>query len=164
MYLVILLILRKYYVWPIPLVVGFFVQVLAAFVWSYLTTKFYFYMFKRKRSCIVYDERRGLASVINEHGLDKKFDIVKKYHVSEVNDNLALLDGMDVVFLAGVHSKSRNIIIKYCVYNGITSIVIPRVGDMLMASAESMHILHLPVFRLDRYSPAPEFLFIKRFI
>lgn len=162
MYIVILVVLRRYYIYPIPLIWGFLEQLLFSIVWSFCTTKFYFKVFKRKKSCIVWDERRGLDSVINEHGLDAKFDIVKNYNVSEIENHLELLDDMDVVFLAGIHSKMRNVVIKYCVAHNITSMVIPRVGDMLMASAHRMHILHLPVFKLDRYSPAPEYLFIKR--
>lgn len=40
--------------------------------------------------------------------------------------------------------------------------VIPRVGDVIMSGARKMHMFHLPMLRVGRYNPNPEFLFIKR--
>ena len=46
--------------------------------------------------------------------------------------------------------------------NGINVYVIPRVGDVIMSGARKMHMFHLPMLRVGRYNPNPEFLFIKR--
>ena len=162
MYLVIMLLVRDYTVNPLPLLGCFGLQVLFAVIWCLTINHGYFNTFAKKSSIIVYDERKGLTGLIKDHGLDNKFDVQKKCHVNEVLRNLDVLHDYDVVFLAGVHSKSRNKIIKYCVSHNITSLIIPRVGDTLMASAHRMHILHLPVLRLERYNPTPEYLFIKR--
>ena len=69
---------------------------------------------------------------------------------------------METVFLSGIHSHDRNIILKYCVENGIKVYVIPRVGDVVMSSAKKIHMFHLPVLRVERYNPQPEYLFLKR--
>lgn len=72
------------------------------------------------------------------------------------------LNALDAVFLCGVQSHERNQILKYCVAHGIDTYVIPRVGDVIMSGAKRMHMFHLPVLRVKRYSPAPEYLLIKR--
>lgn len=64
--------------------------------------------------------------------------------------------------MAGVHSHDRNIILKYCVEHDITALVIPRIGDVLMAGAHRMHLFHLPIMRVGRYSPSFVYVIIKR--
>ena len=78
-------------------------------------------------------------------------------------DNLSILDGMEAVFLSGIHSHERNRILKYCVEKDIRAYVIPRIGDVLMSGAKRMHMFHLPILRVERYAPSPEYLFFKRF-
>ena len=70
--------------------------------------------------------------------------------------------GMETVFVSGVHSHERNIILKHCVGKGINMFVIPRVGDVIMSGAWPMHMFHLPMLRVGRYMASPEFLFVKR--
>lgn len=76
--------------------------------------------------------------------------------------NIDMLANMSTVFLSGIHSHERNLIIKYCVANDINAFVIPRVGDTLMSGAHPFHMFHLPMLRLQRYAASPEYLFIKR--
>ena len=73
-----------------------------------------------------------------------------------------MLDDLDVVFLSGVHSHDRNVIIKHCVEKGIEALIIPRVGDLIMSGAHKMHLFHLPMLYVSRYNPKPEFLVFKR--
>ena len=40
--------------------------------------------------------------------------------------------------------------------------IIPRIGDTLMSSAVPMHMFNLPFLRLERYSPSPDYLIVKR--
>ena len=163
MYIVIMLLIRSYTVNPVPMLICFLIQLCISVLWTLVSHSWYFSTFYRTKSIIIWDEREGLESVIEQHDLNKKFDIIKVMNVTDViNNGLKDLDGMEIVFFAGVHSKQRNIIIKYCVQNNLVSFIIPRVGDVLMASAHKMHMLHLPVLRLTRYNPAPEYLFIKR--
>lgn len=38
------------------------------------------------------------------------------------------------------------------------------IGDTIMSSAHHMHMFHLPMLRVGRYNPQPEYLFIKRLL
>ena len=75
-----------------------------------------------------------------------------------------MLDGISTVFMSGIHSHDRNVILKYCVENNIGTFVIPRVGDTIMSGAYPMHMFHLPMLKVGRYHPQPEYLFIKRLL
>lgn len=155
--------LNKYLpnIWP--LAAAFAGQILLAVVWSYLAHRWYFKVFPPKRTAIVYDIYRGMDDLITEYGLDKKFRICAVVSVEEcLNQNMSVLNNMEVVFMCGVHSHERNIILKYCVAHRISSYILPRVGDVIMSGAKQMHLFHLPILRVDRYNPSPEYLFIKR--
>ena len=137
-------------------------QILMASIWAKLAHGWYFNTFQAQPTAVVYDVRHGLEKLINEYGLSKKYDVKMTLNVEECLNDLSLLDGMQSVFISGVHSHERNIILKYCVGQGINVFVIPRVGDVIMSGAQPMHMFHLPMLRVGRYMASPEFLFVKR--
>lgn len=162
MYLIIILLVRSYTVNPLPLLIAFCFQILYSIIWSKLSHIWFFQSFDRKKAIVIYDEEEGMENLINEYGFDAKFDVVNVYHVDHIVNNLHNLSRVNTVFLSGVHSTPRNKIIKYCVANNISVFMIPRIGDTLMSGTHRMHMLHLPMLRLERYNPSPEYLFIKR--
>ena len=137
-------------------------QVGLATIWTLLVHRWYFRHFAAKRTVVVYDTREGMENLIHEYGLGKKFKIDRIVRIEECLTNLSILDGAEDVFLSGIHSHERNTIIKYCTEHDITAMVIPRIGDVLMSSAKCMHLFHLPVLRVSRYNPKPEYLLAKR--
>ena len=76
--------------------------------------------------------------------------------------DLNKLQSAEDVFLCGIHSSDRNVILKYCIEHGIHVFMLPRVGDVMMSGAERMHMFHLPFIRATRYNPPMEFLIVKR--
>ena len=94
--------------------------------------------------------------------MEKKFHIEKVLGVEECLEKLSVLDEMDTVFLSGIHSHERNIILKYCMYQDIQVYAIPRIGDVIMGGAKKVHMFHLPMLRIDRYRPIPEYTIAKR--
>lgn len=146
--------------WPgIAAIAG---QLIMATVWAMLANKGYYMAFPPQKTAIVYDVRQGMEKLISEYGLDKKYDVQITLHADECIADLSVLDGVETVFVSGVHSHERNIILKYCVAKDIDMFVIPRVGDVLMSGARPMHMFHLPMLRVGRYMANPEYLFIKR--
>lgn len=147
-------------IWPgLLAVLG---QGVLAVLWALLANRWYFHTYPAKRTYIIYDVREGMDSLVQKYGLSRKFKIEKILQVGYVLSNLAAIDDAEIVFSSGLHSHDRNIIMKHCVDKGIQMLVLPRIGDVIMASASKLHILHLPIYRVGRYGPKPEFLFIKR--
>ena len=139
-------------------------QLVLASLWALLAHKWYFATFPARITAIIYDMRKGMTDLIESYGLSAKYDVQMTAHVGECVANLSMLHGMQTVFLSGIHSHERNIIIKYCVAHDIDVFVIPRVGDVLMSAARPMHMFHLPMLHLGRYSVQPEYLFFKRLV
>lgn len=162
MYIVVSLLSMKF-ASPFYMLVVLLVQILVSGLWSYTTQTWYFATVRPKRTVIVYDARRGIENLIHEYRLNKKFDVVATVTTSDcIGGQMKMLEGMEVVFVCGVHSHDRNIILKYCVENDIRLFVIPRVGDVIMSGAKKMHMLHLPMLMVERYNPSMEYLFLKR--
>ena len=148
----------------LPGVAALIGQVILAAVWAYNAHHAYFKIFPPQATAVIYDTRHGMEKLIGKYGLDTKYKVVLTATADECIANLAMLDGVSTVFMSGIHSHDRNVILKYCVENNIGPFVIPRIGDTIMSGAYPMHMFHLPMLKVGRYHPQPEYLFIKRLL
>ncbi|HJE96898.1 MAG TPA: sugar transferase [Ligilactobacillus acidipiscis] len=146
-----------------PILSCFLVQVFCSYLWSVSSYKWYFKRYPARRTAIVYNQENSLQQMIDEYGLGNKFDVEKIFRVDSIlSTNIMELKQYEIVFLANIHSHQRNQLIKFCIANDIRVYILPRIGDVIMSGAEQMHMLHLPVLHLGRYSPKPEYVFLKR--
>lgn len=145
--------------------VGVFVfQVALSAFWCYTAHHWYFHTHAPKKTAVIWDEREGLDALLQEYGLDIRYDIIATLYVADVfeGNSVVLPEGTEVVILCDLHSHERNQIIKLCTARGIPAYVIPRIGDILMSGAKKIHILHLPTLGVRRYDPTLEYVVIKR--
>lgn len=163
MYVVIWL-LTKHLPNILPGVAALIGQILLAVVWAFGANKWYFATFPPLETAVIYDVRHGMEKLISQYGMDNKYKVVLTASAEECLNDLSMLNGIKVVFLSGIHSHDRNIILKYCISNSINVFMIPRIGDTILSGARSIHMFHLPMLQVSRYSAQPEYLFMKRTI
>ena len=154
----------RYFPPVLPLFMVLVVDILISFIWCPVCARIYYKLNAPKPTAIVYDTRKGLENLVSEYGLEKKYDVCLQLSADECLKNLEQLLTVKTVFISGVHSKQRNVILKYCIYNDIEVLSIPRVGDVIMSGAKAMHMFHLPMLQVRRYAASPEYLFIKRML
>lgn len=147
-------------IWPV--IAAFAVQLVLSGIWSMAAHVAYYILFPATKTIIVYDERQGMEKLIQDYGFEKKFTVIKTLTVEQCIANIDLLHNAQTVFVSGVHSHERNIILKYCVEHGIMMYLVPRIGDVLMSGAQQMHMFHLPMLRVGRYNPSPWHTIAKR--
>lgn len=147
-------------IWPV--IAAFPVQLVLSGLWSMAAHVAYYILFPATKTIIVYDERQGMEKLIQDYGFEKKFTLIKTLTVEQCIANIDLLHNAQTVFVSGVHSHERNIILKYCVEHGIMMYLVPRIGDVLMSGAQQMHMFHLPMLRVGRYNPSPWHTIAKR--
>ena len=147
-------------IWPV--IAAFAVQLVLSGIWSMAAHVAYYILFPATKTIIVYDERQGMEKLIQDYGFEKKFTVIKTLKVEQCIANIDLLHNAQTVFVSGVHSHERNIILKYCVEQGIMMYLVPRIGDVLMSGAQQMHMFHLPMLRVGRYNPSPWHTIAKR--
>ena len=148
---------------PMGVLCLFGVQLLVSVIWCVCAHKWYFAVFPPKRTAVIYDRGRDIGSLIGAYGLSKKFDVQQTVTLEAcLEGDFRVLEGMETVFLCGISSHDRNLILKQCVERGVTVYVMPKIGDIIMSGAMQMHLFHLPFLRVGRYDPAPEYLLMKR--
>ncbi len=145
-----------------PGLLCFIAQCILAFPLMLFLHHYYFAHHKPDKSIVIYDVRQGMEDLIRTYGLSKRFEVVESCAIEDILDNLDHLSEYETVFMCGVHSHDRNIVLKACIEKNIPVYMIPRVGDVLMSAAERMHMLHLPILRAKRYDPSTEFWVMKR--
>ena len=141
----------------IPGVMAIAGQIAMSLIWCFLAHRWYFRSFPPQKTMIVYDVREGMEKLIDQYDLECKFEVTEILQVTDVINHLERLNTIETVFLSGIHSHERNIILKYCIEHRIQVYVIPRVGDVLMSGAQQVHMFHLPMLRTGRYNPQPEY-------
>lgn len=147
---------------PLALIGAWICQCVLGVIWSFSIHKHYFATHEPLKTGVVFDEREGMEQLIHAYGLEKRFKIHAVYAVEDVMKNLEVLNGLDAIFLCGIHSKQRNIILKYCTFNNIKLFMIPRIADVVMQGAEQIHMMHMPIVKSQRYEPTAEYLLVKR--
>lgn len=139
-------------------------QCIVALIWSFVVHRYYFWTHDPLPSVVIYDVRHGMEDLIQEYGLQKRFKIIGTYPVEDILEHFEYLQDAEAVFICGVHSHDRNIVLKHCIYNKIKVFQIPRVGDVMMSGAEKIHMLHLPILKSQYQEMSIETRAIKRLI
>ena len=147
---------------PLPMLLMFAVQAVIAVIWAVISQKWYFMTFPPNKTVVVWDTRQGITKLIEKYNLDKKFKVVKSVTAEECIADISVLDEADTVFLIGVHSHDRNIIAKHCLMNNVEAYLIPRIGDLIIASATRSNLFHLLLLKVERFNPSLEYLVLKR--
>lgn len=147
----------------IPCLITLAAQVLLVALWAYGAQKWYFASFPAAKTAVVYsNQRKEVLDLFEQYGLDKKFDVQLSLGPKQCVSDLSQLDGYKTVFICGVSSHDRNVILKYCIAHNISVYMLPRIGDIIISGAHKMHMFHLPVLRMGRFSALPEYAIAKR--
>ena len=150
---------------PLPLLGMFACQIIWSVLWSLIANKLYFVLYAARKTVIVYCQESELRNLKEIKNFEKKFQVIKYIKEPEDCDRLMEeLEGAEAVFLTGLDMNVRNTVAKYCIHNDARCYIQPRVGDLIMAGAEHMQMFSVPIMRVRKAYPAPEYLAVKRLI
>ena len=148
--------------WFLPMLV---LQGLVNVGWTIWSSKLYFRLYPTKKTILIYrnklDKHRfgvikgkpgeRLYAITDEMQFDGRF--------SQIQDKL---DDYEAVFVAGVNSRCRNGILKYCKERGIPGLFLPHVGDVIMQESRHIQSFDAPVLYVSRTVMPPEYRIVKR--
>ena len=146
----------------VPILLCFVIQFIFSVLWSVLAHKWYYSKYEPKKSTVVYSNYNDIENLIHEYYLDKKFKVERIITIEECVSDLSVLCDTETVFICGIQSHYRNMILKYCVDQNIEAYVMPKLGDIILSGARKMHMFHLPIMRVSRCEAHPEQIIIKR--
>ena len=157
------LLMRRFFtLWPY--LACFAVQCLISTVWAYLSNHWYFNRYPPMKTVIVEGaDTESIGIVTEKLRSSRKYEVIRTVSEADLErEGTGFLEDAEAVFLVGLHSHDRNQLIKYCVENDIRAFVKPRIGDVIMSGATEVRVMNLPILRVSRYRPLPEYLVLKR--
>lgn len=158
-------------------------------LWTVLMNKVYYRVQKAKRTVAFYRSRNDLQKIKELVARRDKWYVEKYLHCRELSYEQDLVDEQDAVanqdefeesidgdiqkimkvideydaaLVTGVNASLRNGIAKHCVETGKDCYFVPHTGDVMVAGAMHIKAFSVPIFRIRRSSPSPEFLLFKR--
>ena len=143
----------------------FAVNIVVDLLWSLSGNNLYFALNPAKKTLLIYRSEQDKKRFGNIGGkpMEKLYTITAELKFDGQFSELAhQLEGYEAVFVAGVNSKCRNGIMKYCKENGVSGFFLPHIGDLIMQEAEHIKSFDSPVLFVARTSPDPEYLAVKR--
>lgn len=134
-------------------------------VWALLANRCYFLLFPPKRTLLIYRNEldRHRFGSIKGKPTERLYTIMDELKWDgSFQDLREKLTGYDAIFVAGVNSRCRNGILKYCKEENVVGFFLPHVGDVIMQEAVHIQSFDSPVLFVARTVVRPEFAVIKR--
>ena len=141
------------------------IQLAIDIVWSYTATFCFFKLYSAKKTILVY------RNALDKHrfGSIKGKPTERLYHIEKeiqydgsFKELKNQLEGYEAIFVAGVNSRCRNGILKYCKEQSIPGLFLPHVGDVIMQEAHHIQSFDSPVLYVNRKVLEPEYIVAKR--
>ncbi len=154
-----------YFVSPGPFIPMLILQLILDIVWTWCVTLYFFKIYTKKKTLLIYrdpmDKKRfgsikgkpseRMYHITDEMQYDGSFPELRPY-----------LEGYDAIFVAGVNSRCRNGILKYCKEKSISGFFLPHVGDVIMQEAVHVQSFDSPVLYVSRKHLNAEYAVLKR--
>ncbi len=148
--------------WFLPMLAA---QTVLDALWSYWGNGFYFRLNPTRKTILIYrneEDRRRLGSLRGKP-TERMYSVAKELQYDgSFHELKPRLKGYEAVFVAGVNSRCRNGILKYCKEMGIPGFFLPHVGDVIMQEAFHVQAFDAPVLYMNRSFMKPEYRIVKR--
>ena len=133
---------------------------------SYFGNLLYCRLYPSKRTIVVYRnnvDKRRLGSIKGKP-TERLYHIEKelRYSGDSFQELKPELEGYEAIFVAGIDSRVRNGILKYCKEEGVAGFFLPHVGDVIMREAMHIQAFDSPVLYANRSVLRPEYRVAKR--
>lgn len=137
-------------------------------IWSYEMDRLFIKLNPSKKTILVYrrkTDKKRFGSVSGKP-IERMYRVCEELQYTgddfeEIRDKV---QQYDAVFVAGINSKCRNGIAKYCAENDIPGFFLPHVGDVIMQGASHVKTFSSPVFFLSQKEIPLEYRITKRLL
>ena len=154
--------------WKAPwwFLILFIVYILLDCGFSFFGNWYYFRLNPPRKTLLIYRnnrDRRRFGSITGKP-TERLYQIVKEIKFDGTFEEIKpeLDGGYEAVFVAGLNSRCRNGILKYCEDMGIRGFFLPHVGDVIMQGAQHIQAFDTPVMMVRRKTLRPEYRAVKR--
>ena len=162
MYIVICLLYEWFApVWPLMLV--FAGQTLVILVLVLVVNRWYNSARPPLRAVLLHDGSRNAWHLQREMSWDKGLEVTQNIELKAcAEEDLAPLEGAEVVFICADQSPERDAVVNYCIARKLKFFVAPSINDMFINAARDVHMFHMPLLQMHMSEPSLTYLFLKR--
>ena len=141
---------------PLVFIPMLIIQLIINIGWSIYGNHVFYKLNGKHKTLLIYRNKIDRSRLGNIQG--KPIERIYK-----ITDELqGKLEGYDTIFVAGINSRCRNGLLKYCKENSIQGYFLPHIGDTIMQDAKHVQAFDTPVLYVGRKELSPEFAFAKR--
>ena len=140
-------------------------QVAFAGIWGWVCNLIYRRAFPPRRLLLVHGERpvedilRKFASRQDKYRVERCMNIREGYDAI-----IAAVGDYDAIVLWDIHTKDRNVLLKYCYSHSIRIYMMPKIPDVLIKGSEQLHLFDTPILLTREYALNIEQRIAKRVI
>lgn len=148
---------------PVPLIVVFFIQCFLIGSWIFLATTFYRGLFPPLDVLLIYDGRHKDLFVEKVKTRRHQFEIRESIQAGDdIETMYKKIDEHEAVMLWDLKTSVRNRLHKYCYENAKETYVMPKIMDIVLRGATTLHFFDTPLM-LTKSAPLEfEQIFVKR--
>lgn len=150
---------------PLVFIPMLMIQLLIDIGWSAYGNHAFYRLNGTHKTLLIYRNKIDRSRFGNIQGkpIGRIYEIADELQFDGSFDELRdKLEGYDTIFVAGINSRCRNGLLKYCKENSIQGYFLPHIGDTIMQDAEHVQAFDTPVLYVGRKELSPEFAFTKR--
>ena len=138
--------LTKHFQNVIPLLGITGAEFLVICIWSFLTTRLYRRIYPPRRVLLIYGGHPVASLMGKIHTRNDRFIIGETIHISAGLEAIEKkIDAYNGVVICDIPSHMRNQVLKYCYGKSIRTYTTPKISDILLRSAESLHLFDTPL-------------------
>lgn len=140
-------------------------QLIIDLAWSYYGNFLFYKLSGKRKALLIYRNAIDKTRLGNIQGkpIERIYEIADELQYDgSFNELRDKLEGYDAVFVAGINSRCRNGLLKYCKEKSIQGFFLPHIGDTIMQDAKHVQAFDTPVLSVSRKELSPEYAFIKR--
>lgn len=155
--------LTKHFQNPGPLAVMTGIEAILITLWSVICTQIYLRLYPPRKVVLIYGEHPVYSLMVKLYGRADRYDIQELVHISEGMDAIQKkIKQYEGVILCDIPSQMRNRLLKYCYHESIRTYMVPKISDIIIRSAENLHLFDTPLMLARNTGLGFEQEFIKR--
>lgn len=131
---------------PIPLLISLGICFIFIIFWSIFINKNFAKLFPPKRMIIVYGSHSAVSLVEKMSKIAERYIISSSISVTEDLEKIKTeILKYDAVIICDTPNEIRNDVLKFCYHEKILTYITPKISDILIRGAESIHTLDTPL-------------------
>lgn len=133
----------------LPLLYMTMVDIAVVILWVFFMRWLYVHIYPPRKMLLIYGKRNPRDLIQKLSSRQDKYDINEVIRISETGDNIEeikqKIDEYKAVILGDILSHERNQFLKYCFSKDIRCYCIPKISDIMLMSADSIHLFDTPL-------------------